>query len=126
MDVSLHDGLEARAAARLRHQAEHRARKAAGDAEWAEHLHVDPDEHRAEVVQLNEELRHEIGRVQKAARRRRRAPRRHRDEHRSVARRARRRGAGRPGRRTSGCRSGSSEPDDAPAARRRPEEGDAR
>jgi hypothetical protein len=126
MYVSPRDGWEARAAARRRHQAEHRAMKAACDAEWIEHLHVDQDEHRAEVVQLNQKLRHEIGRAQKAARRRRRAPRPHRDEHRSVARRARRRGAGRPGRRTSCCRSGSSEPDDAPAARRRSEEGGER
>lgn len=43
--------------ARRRAQAARRVQKAAGDAEWAEHLHVDPHEYAAEVAQLNDDWR---------------------------------------------------------------------
>jgi hypothetical protein len=90
--------------ARRRAQAEARARKAACDAEWAAHLHVDPDEYAAEVEQFNLTLGAEIRQALRERKRFRRMIGRRLREHRTTAvRRPRSRGAGRPGRR-GGCR----------------------
>jgi hypothetical protein len=120
-------GLHERYEARRRAQAAARARKAACDAEWREHLHVDAEAYASEVAQFNGELVREIRRARRLDALTR-AVRRQRDPHRPAVRRPRSRGAGRPGRQAARCRSSarsgdSGSSDDGHPGDHRPSEG---